>query len=387
MPTLQLPILRQDRRGTAAATAAAEEDASPFAVDRSKPYPSCAWIEGGIAFNRRSLNACLIVHHNGRGFPHLLDYNGGPIDVNAIRAGRARIIRENQGGGHEACRGCQHLETRLWPGPRFTISVMGIAQFSRCNIQCNYCYLQTQDPSLFAAGFDPYKVMPALEALARDGHLDPHLIADWGGGEPTIYPEFDAALEFLTRRGATTWVHTNGTRLPRPIANGLPTKRVHILCSVDAGTRETWEAIKGRDLLETVWRNLERYIRSGCRVQLKYIMKEENCSPGELHKFVRRAIGAGARELVLDIDYDYPNPSRRVLRGLRMLKDLATLRGMHVVFGSTGAYYTPEVDVAGELEQTGRGRLPGAKLFLRVCEAVARILWVVRMNLRTLRRR
>jgi hypothetical protein len=177
-------------------------------IDRSVPYPSCPWLEEGLAFNRRSLNACLIVHH-GRGFPHLCDYNGGSIDVDAVLVARARVIAENQRGGHEACRGCPHLVTRRWRATRHAIRLIGIAQFSLCNIECSYCYLQTQDPSIFAAGFDPYEVLPALRQLADARHVSPNVVIDWGGGEPTINREFDDVLTFATRRGATTWVHTN----------------------------------------------------------------------------------------------------------------------------------------------------------------------------------
>lgn len=347
MGILALPILEPEH----APPAPRGRPAAPAdAVDRSKPYPSCPWLEGGLAFNRRSLNVCLVAHH-GRGFPYLCDFNGGNIDMSALQEARARIIAANQNGGHASCRGCPHLVTRKWPRPRYPVRLMGIAQFSRCNIECSYCFLQTQHPSVFEAGFDPYPVLPPIMKLARDRQLDPHLVVDWGGGEPTIYPEFDAVLEFLTRRGALTWIHTNGTRLPRPIQHGLPTRRIHILCSVDAGTRQAWKRLKNRDLLETVWRNLHQYIRLGCRVMLKYIMKEENCSQAELHAFLSRALRIGARELVLDIDYDHPDPSPPVLHGLRTLRRLATARGIHTTFGSTGALYTPEIDLTGRLQQ------------------------------------
>lgn len=342
MPTLSLPVY--EPRRTLPTT-----DASVPTVDRSKPYPSCPWLEHGLAFNRRSLNACLIAHHD-RGYPYLCDFNGGKVDMHRVTAAKARIIAENQNGGHAACRGCPHLVVKKWRQPRYPIRLMGIAQFSHCNIECSYCYLQTKDPSEFVAGFDPYAVLGPIRSLARQGVLDPRLIVDWGGGEPTIYREFDAVLRFLTERGATTWVHTNGTRLPAPIGARLSTKRIHILCSVDAGTRETWKLIKRRDLLETVWRNLEQYIRLGCRVILKYIMKEENCAPAELRSFLARAVAIGARELVLDIDYDFPDPRPAVVDGLLTLKRLATLRGIHTTFGSTGSLYTPEIDVAGRLE-------------------------------------
>jgi len=377
MATVSLPIYESR-------PAPPRSDIDAPVIDRSKPYPSCPWLEHGLAFNRRSLNACLIAHHD-RGYPYLCDFNGGEVDVRVVMAAKTRIIRENQNGGHEACRGCPHLVVRRWRQPRYPVRLMGIAQFSHCNIECNYCYLQTKDPSEFSAGFDPYEVMGPIRSLARQGVLDPQLTADWGGGEPTIYPEFDAVLKFLTERGATTWVHTNGTRLPAPIRAGLSTKRIHILCSVDAGTREVWKLIKKRDLLGAVWRNLEQYIRSGCRVMLKYIMKEENCAEDELRIFVERAAAIGARELVLDIDYDFPDPSAAVIAGLRMLKRLATLRGIHTTFGSTGSLYTPEIDVAARLDR-GRGSRTTERLELWTRDRLAYVSTQARLAARLLRR-
>jgi pyruvate-formate lyase-activating enzyme len=369
MPRVSLAIF--DEAPSSARCVGADVNAAAATVDRRKPYPSCPWLEEGLAFNRRSLNACLIAHH-GRGFPHLCDYNGGPIDMAQVLAARARVIAANQAGGHEACRGCPHLVTRRWPRPRHPVRLVGIAQFSRCNIQCSYCYLQTQDPSVYAAGFDPYRVMPALRQLVRDGHAAPGLTVDWGGGEPTVYAEFDDALTFLTRCGATTWVHTNGTRLPKPIRDGLSTKRIHILCSVDAGTRETWKRIKGPDLLETVWRNLEQYVRRGCRVILKYIVKDENCAERELRAFVDRSVAIGVRELVIDVDYDHPDPSLEVLAAIRLLARLSTRRGMFTTFGSTGSFYTPEVDVAGRVKaDPDRGGYERLALWLATGRAYA----------------
>ena len=375
MATLSLPVVQADR---------IESADNGAHVDRSKPYKSCIWLEGGLAFNRRSLNACLIVHHD-RGYPHLLDYNGGDVDLAGVLAAKERIIAANQADGFPACRGCPHLVTRRWRRRRKPIRLIGIAQFSRCNIECSYCYLQTDDPAKFAAGYDPYAVLPALRGLIESGALDPRLIVDWGGGEPTIYPEFDAALELLTRFGATTWVHTNGTRLPRPIRDGLSTKRIHVLCSVDAGTRETWRRIKNKDLLDTVWRNLEQFSRLGVRVVLKYIVTEENCGEAELRAFIASSRAVGAQELLIDVDYNHPNPSPDVMRGLQRLKRLGTESGLYTTFGSTGANFTPEVDVAGRLRNAGDKWTAAIRLRFAARLAWARSRWclaVRRLRLR-----
>src|SRR5258708_4156140 len=117
MPSVPLPIYTQRRtRPDPLAPGALD-------IDRSKPYPSCPWLEVGLAFHWRSVHACLVLHHD-RGFPFRGHFNGGSIDVPAILAARARIIRENQTTGHEACRGCPDLVTKKWPRPRFPFRLL-----------------------------------------------------------------------------------------------------------------------------------------------------------------------------------------------------------------------------------------------------------------------
>lgn len=317
--------------------------ANDLPIDRSLPYPSCDWLESGLAFNRRSVHACLIVHH-GRGFPKLCDFNGGEVPWEEVSRARREIIRQNQQGGHASCAGCPNLTTKFWPEPEHDLKLVGIAQFVRCNIFCSYCFLQTQDPDSFKDGLDPYKVEPAIDALIRDGRLAPDVMFDWGGGEPTVYKEFDSILTKVTEFGGKTWVHTNATRFPKPLADGLPAEPVGIICSVDAGFPETYAEMKGRDYLERVWANLAKFIDAGCGVHLKYIVKDENCSPDELQAFVARAAEIGAPSLIVDTDYNFPNPSKDVLDGVVLLKTLAKLYGIETSFGATGAQALPELD-------------------------------------------
>lgn len=326
-------------------------------------YASCEWLEGGLAFNRRSLHACLIVHHR-TGLPFFADYAGGELPLEKVltlreemRAARRRGIVQSE------CAGCPHLTTRAWPVPRHAIEIVGIAHYSACNIECNYCFLQTQDPASFADGYRPYPLVPVFERLIREGHLAPGAIIDWGGGEPTIYREFDALLEMMLAHGTFHYIHTNGTRLPPPLRHGAPAERVHVICSVDAGLPETYFRIKKRDFLERVWSNLEEYVRLGVKVSLKYIVTGDNCGDADLEAFVERARRVGAHELIVDMDYDHPSPDEKIVRALGRLKGLLQAAGLPARFGFTGANFAPEhavgprVEAAFQAEQQQLGRL------------------------------
>jgi hypothetical protein len=318
-------------------------------------YASCEWIEAGLAFNRRSLHTCLIVHHH-TGLPFVADYDGGEIPLETLLALREQIrVANRHGTGHPECRGCPHLRHQQWPRTRHPIEIVGIAHYAYCNIKCSYCFLQTQDPASFAAGLKPYSLLPVISGLIRDGHLAPHAVIDWGGGEPTSYPEFDELLAVLLDHGTFHYLHTNGTRFPAAVLRAP--HRVHVICSVDAGLPATYVRLKQKDYLERVWGVLEQYVRAGVRVSLKYIVKEENCGDGDLEAFIDRAVSVGAHELIMDIDYDFPVPGPTVVAALGRLKALACATPLHARFGFTGANFAPEHDIAERVEAAFRAEL------------------------------
>jgi len=312
-------------------------------------YRSCVWVEGGLAFNRRSLHACLIAQAGG-GMPFYADHDGGPIPVETVLAAREAIrARRKRGEIDPECRGCPHLETRAWPERETPFDIIGIAQYAHCNIACNYCFLQTQDRASYAAGFRPYPLLEELEALFDSGQLAANAVIDWGGGEPTVYREFDAILDASLKRGAFHYLHTNGVRFPALLEGHAQAGRVHVICSIDAGRSETYAAMKGRDCLDAVWASLERYRRAGCQVTLKYIVTEDNAAPTEIDAFLDRAAQAGAGELIIDIDYDQPDPSEAVLAGVTRLRSGARRAGVAARYGFTGENFAAGRDGAARI--------------------------------------
>lgn len=318
-------------------------------------YFSCEFLEGGICFSYSTLRACAEIHH-GTGEPELHEYTGGMLSLEKILAAKSEIIRRNQKKGHPNCTGCPKLVSRSWPRSRYPIRWLGITHWDACNLHCDYCWLQWAEwsPRKRATKLPPqmYVVTEAIHQLIDENWIAPNTLVDWGGGgEPTLIPEFDEVLRLLDAHGTTQWMHTNGTILPEAILRGtIDSRRIHVLCSVDAGTPETFRKIKHRNCYDAVWRNLQTYIFAGAQVTVKYLMFSGNCSRKEIDRFVRDALRFGRPSIVGDIDHRQPDPKKEIIEGLAYLKWLAEMESLSYSCGETGADSAPEFNVAERVE-------------------------------------
>jgi hypothetical protein len=294
-------------------------------------HTSCRYLESGLSFYSDKITVCGVVHH-GTGTPKLASYSGGPIPFEEIALRRAELIRMNQVGGDCVCKNCPNLVRKVWPKPSGKIDWLGITHFNGCNNACDYCWLQWAENGRGRPNHPSksYAIIPAIDQLINRGLLADDAIIDYGGGgEPTLMPEFDEVLSRFTRCGAEQWLHTNCVRLPEVVAhNRLDLGKVHVVCSVDAGTPETYLAVKQRDHFRQVWANLGTYLARGAIVIAKYIMQENNCSAADIEGFVSLACETGIAFVQWDIDLRFPDPSPGTLNGLAYLHNLARAEGL-----------------------------------------------------------
>jgi sulfatase maturation enzyme AslB (radical SAM superfamily) len=298
--------------------------------------------------------------------PKLADYSGGPIPWELIQARRAEMIRENQAGGHPACRGCPQLGA-FKPGagtPPERLTWLGISHLNVCNLECDYCWLQWADnsprlrPGTHTGG---YHVLEQIVSMHEAGRIDRETVVDWGGGgDPTLMVDFAETVAYLARHGLRQWIHTNAVKLsPRLLDPDLVWDNVGVLCSIDAGFPRTYQAIKHRDRLDQVWEHLAALRKRNAMVVAKYIVTDRNCLDGELVEFVRRARAAEVSQIDLDIDHRHPEPSPPIIAALARLKWLALEPpGIEVRVGSTGINSCPERDVQGLVEKAFRALGP-----------------------------
>jgi pyruvate-formate lyase-activating enzyme len=330
-----------------------------FGSGDSWDHSSCRYLESGLAFYSDKIAACGVIHH-GTGMPELAAYSGGPIPFAEIASRRAELIRKNQIGCESPCKGCPNLVRKRWPKPSGRIDWIGITHFNGCNNACDYCWLQWGENGRGKPNHPSrsYAVADLIEEMAANGLIADSAVVDFGGGgEPTLMPEFDRLLVHFARSGSEQWVHTNGVRLPEPVrGGGIDLRKVRIVCSVDAGTPQTYHLVKARDHFRQVWENLAVYRDHGATVIAKYIMQENNGSEKDIEGFVRRARSERIPLLQWDIDLRFPDPSEAIIASLAYLHHLAEIEGLPLSPANIGLKSSNREGVLGRIAQAA-GRL------------------------------
>jgi MoaA/NifB/PqqE/SkfB family radical SAM enzyme len=80
------------------------------------------------------------------------------------------------------------------------------------------------------------------------------------GGEPLMYPWIDQVLELLAQHEIAVTMNTNATLLREKVLDRLlALHALHLKCSLDAATRETYRRIRGSDLFERVSANVRGF--------------------------------------------------------------------------------------------------------------------------------
>ncbi len=102
------------------------------------------------------------------------------------------------------------------------------------------------------------------------------------GGETFMYPWINEALELLAKHPIAVTIHTNSFMLnERVIPRLLNLHELHLKCSIDAATRDTYRRIHGRDHFERVTANMANFAelkrgRPRIRMIPHYVVMREN---------------------------------------------------------------------------------------------------------------
>jgi len=298
-------------------------------------YVSCEWIESKLVLEQRQLKFCCIGHSGSKGYVPVCDYDGGQLPVEEIRAARARLIAQNNSAGDSPCKGCHFLQKKDWAAERKNdalVQKVYVSNFSICNLKCRYCFVYL-DEFTDVSNVAGYPLLPVFQQLVDEGHLAADGEVEWGGGEPTIVKGFAEIMRMLMHTGHRQQVHTSSVRHSPELEESLRLGVVKAVTSVDAGTRETYKEVKGKDRFDVVWQNVEKYARTGGDMTVKYILRSNNSDERNVREFIARCHGAGVRKLVLTPDFReivQEQVREETIYAFAMMVDLAERNGIPV---------------------------------------------------------
>jgi organic radical activating enzyme len=291
------------------------------------PYYSCEYIESGVAFNVESVNACCVLQQN-LGWPLLANFEGGSFPLKTIMQNKQCIVQLNQERAYPHCENCSRLMKKKWKPRSCLFDTFIIANFRYCNIRCKYCSIAQET----ANTKKPYTLMPILEDLLNSELAAPEGHVHWGGGEPTVFKEFNPLIDLFSAYSYHHVIYTNCVIFSPRIETLLRTKQAKVICSVDSGSRKVYHLIKQRDHFEQVWTNIKRYAETDGHIELKFLVTEDNYH--DINAFIERVLSIGVNKVICDLDCNLTSIPPPIVNAIQSLLQSCQHHALNVSLGT-----------------------------------------------------
>jgi len=228
------------------------------------------------------------------------------ITTNQVYEAKQSLKRKINIGNKNECSGCPYLELKDWGRRKeqdFEIKYLSMEQHSICNLRCTYC------DDKYYGGLNPdYDVTGTLLDFHQSGVTSKLQTVVWGGGEPTLDPNFPKMLAGV-RRVAPNCEHrflSNSKRFSQEIYDALSEGHSQLVTSMDAGSDSKYLEIRGRKGYSEVLQNLSRYSEiANHSLVIKYIFTSENQETSELNQFVEDVTRLNLTGNIFQISYDF----------------------------------------------------------------------------------
>lgn len=108
-----------------------------------------------------------------------------------------------------------------------------------------------------------------------------------GGGEPTLNPYFEEAVDWISLHVYRQRINTNGIIYSYATEKAIAKGKASLRLSIDAGTYECFNRVKGHIKYQEVWDNIEKYRKSSAEVYIKYNICNYNSDLYEIDAFLK----------------------------------------------------------------------------------------------------
>lgn len=220
-----------------------------------------------------------------------------------------------------------------------------------CNTDCLFCWSHSPHVRKTRRGQHternpsrPLFMDPALfETIVRESRaMGAFRVVICGEGEPTLHPQFDQMLDFVTRSKMEPYVITNGLGVGERRAKIWATKRAHFRFSIHGGDQETWLKVHPSSSAKQ-FEGLSKVIRSLVstgvpRVSTMHVIHKANFR--HVYEMVEQARELGVKEILfrpartggdeaLDGVTLNPEEEKQLHRELRRCLSLSKSYGIH----------------------------------------------------------
>lgn len=286
---------------------------------KKEKYISCKWLESGVCFDNgvygSNVKLCCYMSAPGGGNSMIFeDYHGEKINWdNFFKIKNEYRNIQKSGQTVEGCRGCVFLEENEWPQIDYIDSII-FDHFTKCNCCCSYCY--TEEDKKRYNSLKTYNIYPIIKDMFDKKIIKRGGAIGFGGGEPTILPEFEKLINLFLKNGfSNIRVPSSGIKYSPVIAKGISTGHLSVVVSVDSSSKEIYKKIKQTDKYETVCKNLKKYAKSqrgSYNVISKYIIIPEiNDNTVEIDNWLKFNKDNNIGIIVIDIENSWLNRYRK----------------------------------------------------------------------------
>jgi len=242
------------------------------------------------------------------------DYHGEKIDWEKFFKIKNEYRKiQKSGETVEGCKGCVFLEEGYWLQEDYIDSII-FDHFTKCNCACKYCY--TEEDKKRYNKLKTYNIYPIIKDMFDKKIIRLGGAIGFGGGEPTILPEFDKLIKLFLKNGFHNMrVPSSGIKYSRIIAEGISTGQLSVVVSIDSSSRETYKNIKQIDAFNKVCKNLKKYSKAqknSYNVISKYIIiPYVNDNKEEIDNWLKFNKENNIGIIVIDIENSWLNKYRQ----------------------------------------------------------------------------
>lgn len=212
------------------------------------------------------------------------------------------LERMYEGDVPEFCKGCYHLRVKnvdkvyKFLEPIRYISLCGSKY---CNLRCEHCFFIRDNEDI--KDTDISKVINFLGLLKSKGFLSEFKALRLANGEPSIIKDDIKLADYCVENSIPVEIYTNGAKVPQTFVDGVNKGLFRIILSPDAGSREVYKKIKGKDYFETTWFNIKKYVEeTSGNVEVKFILEKGNID--DVDNMINMCLKTGVNKVHLSMD-------------------------------------------------------------------------------------